>query len=93
MIHINIRRFLLGCDLAKSLDYTSFAVIEMYNDLVNPSYHLRGLDRIKGTDYPKIIKLIVATIKRLNRETDTSDGPALCMDASGLGAPVKDFLI
>lgn len=65
----------------------------MYNDLVNPSYHLRGLDRIKGTDYPKIIKLIVATIKRLNRETDTSDGPALCMDASGLGAPVKDFLI
>jgi hypothetical protein len=87
------RRFLLGCDLARSLDFTSFAVIEMDEDLDGPIYHLRGLDRIKGVDYPKIVELIAATIKRLDKEKNTIDGPHLCMDASGLGAPVRDYLI
>jgi len=42
--------------------------------------------------------MILATAKRLEEEgrrniaTLTSDGPHLCMDASGLGAPIKDYL-
>lgn len=93
-----VRRYLLGVDLAKSLDYTSFAVIDMewtpeINDFV---YHLKGLDRIKGVNYPQITDLIIATIERLVAEDvkrgHAYDGPHLCMDASGLGAPIKDFL-
>lgn len=87
-------RYLLGVDLAKSLDYTSFAVVHMEKD---PSvkefrYHLVGLDRIKGVDYPVIVDLITKAIQRLSWEARTRDGPHLCMDASGLGAPIKDYL-
>lgn len=88
------RRFLLGVDLAKSFDFTSLAVIEMdqppgTRDAV---YHLRALDRIRGVDYPQINETIIATIKRLQQETGVTDGPHLCLDASGLGAPIRDYL-
>lgn len=95
---MGVRRYLLGVDLAKSLDYSSFAVIDMEWDLeINDfMYHLKGLDRIRGVDYPKITDLVVATIERLEAEDakrgHAFDGPHLCMDASGLGAPIKDFL-
>ena len=99
MINIpNVRRYLLGCDLAKSLDYTSFAVIDMIWDpeLWDFKYHLVGLDRIRGVSYPVIVKLIVDTIERLEAEDVKRgyavDGPHLCMDASGLGAPIRDYL-
>jgi len=57
----------LGCDLAKSLDFTSFAVIDMVYEtkIKGFAYHLRALDRIKGVDYPKITELVIATIQRL----------------------------
>ncbi len=91
--------YLLGCDLGKSLDYTSFAVIEMAYDLTigDSLYHLIGLDRIQGVDYPVIVDLIEKTIERLEKEMSSYDsypfgGPILAMDASGLGAPIKDFL-
>ena len=91
---------MLGVDLAKSLDYTSFAVVEMVwsSGIQEFVYHLKALDRIRGVDYPKITDMILATAKRLEKEgrrniaTLTSDGPHLCMDASGLGAPIKDYL-
>jgi hypothetical protein len=88
------RRFLLGVDLAKSFDYTSLAVIEMdrpagTRDAV---YHLRALDRIRGVDYPQITETIISTVKRLGTETGITDGPHLCLDASGLGAPIRDYL-
>jgi hypothetical protein len=85
-------------DLAKALDFTSFAVIEMVYDGIKGDfmYHLRGLDRIRGVDYPTIVKLIVDAIKNLDSlnkwPNEFSDGPHLCMDASGLGAPIKDYL-
>jgi hypothetical protein len=90
------RRYLLGVDLAKSLDYTSFAVIEMeYRAHIQDYiYHLKGLDRIKGVDYPQITTLVLDTIAALEKERaqDTEDGPHLCLDASGLGAPIRDYL-
>lgn len=96
---VNIRkeeRYLLGVDLAKSLDFTSFAVVHMefdlkLNDFV---YHLVGLDRIRGVDYPKITDLILETAKRLRGKVFDGawDGPHVCMDASGLGAPIRDYL-
>lgn len=83
-------------DLAKTLDFTSFAVMEMeYKAVVKDFvYHLKGLDRIRGVDYPRITELILATVARLEKEKapDIEDGPHLCLDASGLGAPIRDYL-
>ena len=95
MVIPEVKRFLLGCDLAKSLDYTSFAVIEMVYEtsIKGFAYHLRALDRIRGVDYPAITELILATIQRLQQEPGTTDGPHICMDASGLGAPIRDYLL
>jgi hypothetical protein len=90
------RRYLLGCDLAKSLDFTSFAVIEMVWEPKNRDYvyHLKGLDRIQGVDYPAINDLILKAAAKLEKDNrfTASDGPHLCMDASGLGAPIRDYL-
>lgn len=88
------RRYFLGVDLAKSLDYTSLAVIEMeYQAVVKDFvYHLWALDRIRGVDYPQITELILATIGRLEKEPGMDDGPHLALDASGLGAPIRDYL-
>lgn len=57
-------------------------------------YHLKGLDRIKGVDYPVIVDLIKKAVDRLELEGQwtTTDGPILVMDASGLGAPIRDYL-
>ena len=85
-------RFLLGVDLAKSLDFTSLAVIKMDGDQADPAYHLLALDRIRGVDYPQVTELIISTVKRLEKEPGTTDGPHLCLDASGLGAPIRDYL-
>lgn len=87
------RRFLLGVDLAKSMDFTSFAVIEMCFDpaIGDSVYHLVGLDRIRGVEYPIITKLIIDAFKSLSGQY-VQDGPHLCMDASGLGAPIRDYL-
>lgn len=89
-------RYLLGCDLAKAMDYTSFAVIKMEfsPEIKDYKYKLVALDRIKGVEYPKITELVVSTVKMLieKGKGNTTDGPHLCMDASGLGAPIRDYL-
>lgn len=89
-------RYLLGCDLAKAMDYTSFAVIKMEfsPEIKDYKYKLVALDRIKGVEYPKITELVVSTVKMLieRGKGNTTDGPHLCMDASGLGAPIRDYL-
>jgi len=61
---MDINRYLLGADLAKSLDYTSFAVIHMEWDrsIMDFRYHLKGLDRIRGVDYPEITDLIIRAL-------------------------------
>jgi len=101
MIDIIERRYLLGVDLAKSLDFTSFAVIEMVYEPATKDYfyHLQGLDRIRGVEYPQITKLILNTLEHLDKlnnigfaSCSMSDGPHLCLDASGLGAPIRDYL-
>jgi hypothetical protein len=61
-------------------------------DIKDFVYHLLELDRIRGVDYPKVNILILDTIKKLEGKQFATDGPHLCMDGSGLGAPIKDFL-
>ena len=92
---------LLGVDLGKTMDYTSFAIIEMeyVPKLSDYYYHLIGLDRIKGVEYPKVVDTIQQAVirletpvNRIGRTVRYTGGIALCMDASGLGAPIKDYL-
>jgi hypothetical protein len=86
----------LGVDLAKSLDFTSLGIIEMSGDLFDPRYHLKALDRVRGVDYPTLCETILATMDYLlaEKEPGNDNGePCLCMDASGLGSPVRDFLL
>lgn len=86
---------MLGVDLAKSFDFTSFAVIHMEfnNEIDDFVYHLVGLDRIRGVDYPQITELILKTAEALHKPLAGAwDGPHVCMDASGLGAPIRDYL-
>ena len=89
-------RMMLGVDLAKAHDYTSLAIIEMIKDtdpatgVKTVSYQLKALDRIRGIEYPVIVDLILKTVKFL--ETQTTGPICLCLDASGLGAPVRDYL-
>jgi hypothetical protein len=66
----DVNRFLLGVDLAKSLDFTSFAIIHMAWDrsIMDFRYHLKGLDRIRGVNYPQIVDLIINTVERLKKE-------------------------
>lgn len=87
------KRYLLGVDLAKSFDFTSLAVIEMERsqEIGDFIYHLVALDRIKGIEYPVVTELIISTVERLEKEPEISE-IALCMDASGLGAPIRDYL-
>jgi hypothetical protein len=78
------------------MDFTSFAVIKMeyVQDIKDFKYKLVGLDRIRGVEYPKITELIINTVKKLDASGKgaVTDGPHLCMDASGLGAPIRDYL-
>ena len=83
------------------MDFTSFAVIEMAYEPTAGDYvyHLTALDRIRGVEYPQIVKLILDTLKYLDKQNEAgfkscsmTDGPHLCLDSSGLGAPIKDYL-
>ncbi|MDD1761826.1 MAG: hypothetical protein LUQ59_06290 [Methanothrix sp.] len=44
-------------------------------------------------DYPKIMDLVIASTLRPQNEQGTTYGPHICMDASGLGAPIRDYLL
>lgn len=89
----------MGVDLAKAADYTAMSVIELDFDyeIYDCKYHLIALDRSRGIEYPVIVDLMEKTIVRLEKEMHLYDtypfgGPILCMDASGLGAPIRDYL-
>lgn len=77
--------------MAKNLDYTSFAIVEMTFDqgIGDFVYHLVALDRIKDVDYPTVVKMIIDVIAKLEA---LGSCVSICMDASGLGAPIKDYL-
>jgi hypothetical protein len=96
--------FIIGLDLGQSQDYTAVAIVErithrprempdwsMYLrwEPISPTLlHVRHLERFRlGTSYPAIVSRV--------RELQTSPelyGPALVVDATGVGAPVVDLL-
>jgi len=96
---MGMKTWLVGVDLAKTQDYTAISIVEAERvNLGAPVYSILALDRIKGVDYPKIEELLVNTLVRLREACRTKagvrthSGPHLCMDASGIGSPIRDYL-
>jgi hypothetical protein len=81
--------YFVGLDLGKSMDYTAVAVLEVFGDAPEAIYHCRHLLRYKlGTSYPTIVSEIRALC---TREPLLSNMPRLCVDQTGVGAPVVDL--
>jgi len=71
------------------MDYTAVAVLEVHGEPPEAIYHCRHLRRFKlGTSYPTIVTEIRALCMR---EPLLSNMPRLCVDETGVGAPVVDL--
>jgi len=75
--------FILGLDLGQSQDYTAVAIIEKLEQEGGAIYHVRRLERTRGTPYPKIIDRVEEIMSKLS-------GAVLVVDQTGCGAPVVD---
>jgi hypothetical protein len=81
--------YFVGLDLGKSMDYTAVAILEVYGEAPEAVYHCRHLRRFKlGTSYPTIVNEIRGLC---TREPLLSNMPRLCVDQTGVGAPVVDL--
>jgi hypothetical protein len=73
--------FIIGLDLGQARDYTALAIIERLEGAI---YHVRRLERTRGTPYPDVVARIQAILQKL-------PGAELVVDATGVGAPVVDM--
>lgn len=75
--------FVVGVDLAQSQDFTGIAIIEQLGGSSGAIYHVRKLERTRGTPYPEVVDRVKTIIKQL-------PGADLVADATGVGQPVID---
>jgi len=90
------QNFILGLDLGQSQDYTALAILEQLEQeqaaTVEGSraakkiyhYHIRRLERTRGTPYPQIVARVKEIVGKL-------EGAVLVVDQTGVGAPVVDM--
>jgi hypothetical protein len=87
------QNFILGLDLGQSQDFTALCILqklEPQQDQPGQSsggkavYHVRKLERTRGTPYPQIVARVKEIIGKLN-DVD------LVVDQTGVGAPVVDM--
>ena len=85
--------FFIGLDLGQSRDYTALAILEKLEQLApgeagelggRAVYHVRRLERTRGTPYPDIVARVKEIIGKL-------EGASLVVDQTGVGAPVVDM--
>ena len=85
--------FFIGLDLGQSRDYTALAILEKLEQLApgeagelggRAVYHVRRLERTRGTSYPEIVDRIKEILGKL-------EGASLVVDQTGVGAPVVDM--
>lgn len=72
--------YILGLDLGQSQDYTAIAIVEK----VQSQYHVRKLERTRGTSYPDIVARVKSILIKFR-------GATLVVDQTGVGAPVVDM--
>lgn len=92
--------FFLGLDLGQARDYSAIAVVERravtqgrnfvtWEMIAETRLYVRHLERIPlRTPYPDVVDHIVA----LTRTPELMGRVSIVMDATGVGAPVKDLL-
>lgn len=73
--------FFVSCDLGQANDYSAIAIIQK----VGPDYHVRKLERTRGTPYPDVIRRIKSIMSKLR-------GAALVVDQTGVGRPIVDSM-
>jgi len=93
------QNFILGLDLGQSQDYTALAILEQLEQLEQEQaatvegsraakkishYHIRRLERTRGTPYPEVVARVKEIMGKL-------EGAALVIDQTGVGAPVVDM--
>lgn len=92
------QNFILGLDLGQSQDYTALAILEWLEQEQEKAatvegsraakkiyhYHIRRLERTRGTPYPQIVARVKEIMSKL-------EGAALVIDQTGVGAPVVDM--
>jgi hypothetical protein len=73
--------YIIGLDLGQSQDFTAISIIEKLPDAI---YHVRRLERTRGTSYPDIVT-------RVKEILDKLPGATLVLDSTGVGQPVADM--
>jgi hypothetical protein len=76
-----LKMFIIGLDLGQSKDYTALAIIEKLEGAI---YHVRKLERTRGTPYPDVVSRVKVILEKL-------PDAGLVVDATGVGAPVVDM--
>jgi len=90
--------FVIGLDLGQSRDYTALAILEKLEQEPEQAatvegnraakkiyhYHVRKLERTRGTPYPQIVARVKEIMSKL-------EGSSLVVDQTGVGAPVVDM--
>jgi hypothetical protein len=78
--------YVIGVDLGQSQDYTAIAIIEQLKQEGGAVYHVRKLERTRGTPYPDVVARVKDILQRL-------PGAELVADQTGVGAPVVDMFV
>lgn len=95
-----VPRYVVGCDLGQSNDYTSILVVRP-GDQAPPVYDLGHIERVPlGTRYPAIVAHLGGIVGALRRPMSSVPDrlparPAvtLVVDYTGVGRPVADMLV
>ena len=84
-------RWILGLDLGQSSDYSALSVVEEDRATgarqSDAHFALRHIDRTRNQPYPAIIRGVADLIERRKLRS-----AHLVVDATGVGAPVVDYL-
>jgi hypothetical protein len=77
--------YIVGLDLGQANDYTALCIIEKLQREDGAVYHIRKLERTRGTPYPEIISKVTRVM-----QSPELVGSTLIVDQTGVGAPVVD---
>jgi len=80
-------KFFVGIDLGQSQDYTALSILERLKNDKEYVYHVRHLERIRGTPYPAIVEKTA----RMMQSERLKGQASLVVDQTGVGAPVVDL--
>ncbi len=85
-------RFLLGLDEAKIRDWSALSAVGLETPSQN-QYSLVGASKKQRLPYDQIVDWVIAQMNKPFFNTKVTHKPKLIMDATGVGAPIRDMFI